>query len=428
MNSLSICREILQKISELIHSESFLESHRVKNRFIRKGLLTMTHIIVYLLYTSKQSMSINLGNIQLELPELKFPKVTKQAVSKARQGILPSLFKELFDISVDTYYNSIDHRKKWRGLYHIFAVDGSRINLPVSKSNFKNYGEMFSLRNPNRKWSMALGSTIYDVCNDVIVHGLLKRYLGSERAAAMQHCSELEALGLFQDAVIIFDRGYYSEDMFRYFSSKGYLCVMRIRERFKISKKCTGDCILTLPGNKKKATEDIPIRVISVPLDGGETEYLATTIFDESLTSDDFKELYFMRWPIESKYEELKNQFLLEEFSGATSTSIEQEFYINLLLSNLSALVKCAADQKIESHKKEKNRYRYQANRAYIIGRMKWFIARFLASTCRLSLLDNIFEGACANRSQIQPGRRDPRKKKADARDRKHFNNRKFVL
>lgn len=118
----------------------------------------------------------------------------------------------------------------------------------------------------------------------------------------------------------------------------------------------------------------------------------------------------------------------MEEFSGATSTSIEQEFYINLLLSNLTALVKCAADQKIESHKKEKNRYRYQANRAYIIGRMKWFIARFLASTCSLSLLDNIFEGACANRSQIQPGRRDPRKKKADARDQKHFNNRKFVL
>ena len=53
-----------------------------------------------------------------------------------------------------------------------------------------------------------------------------------------------------------------------------------------------------------------------------------------------------MRWPIESKYEKLKNQFLLEEFSGATSTSIEQEFYINLLLSNLSALVKCTADQK----------------------------------------------------------------------------------
>lgn len=428
MNSLSIFRKILQKISELIRSEDFLESHRLKNRFIRKGLLTMTHIIVYLLYTSKQPMSINLANIPLDLPQLEFPKVTKQAVSKARQGILPSLFKELFDVSVDTYYSSIKKRKKWHDLYHIFAVDGSRITLPNSKSNFENYGEMFSHNNPNRKWTLALCSTIYDVCNDVVVHGIIKRYLGSERDAALKHCEELEKLDLFKDSVVIFDRGYFSDAMFRYFSDRGYLCVMRIRDSFKIAKQCTGDCILTLPGNKKKGTEDIDIRVIKIPLDGGVTEYLATTIFNEDLTADDFKELYFMRWPIESKYGELKHQCLLEEFSGATSTSIEQEFYINLLLSNLSAMVKSAADDKIDSQRKEGNRYRYQANRAYVLGRMKWFIARFIAKACELSLLDDIFEGACVNHSQIQPGRRNPRKKKSDAREREHFYNRKRAL
>ena len=42
---------------------------------------------------------------------------------------------------------------------------------------------------------------------------------------------------------------------------------------------------------------------------------------------------------------ELKNQFLLEEFSGATSTSVEQEFFINLLLSNITALLKSSADE-----------------------------------------------------------------------------------
>ncbi len=73
---------------------------------------------------------------------------------------------------------------------------------------------------------------------------------------------------------------------------------MRLRENFKLAKQCTGDCILTLPGNKKKGTDDIIIRVIAVPLDGGVTEYLATSVFDESLTTEDFKELYFMRWPI----------------------------------------------------------------------------------------------------------------------------------
>lgn len=428
MNSLPICRSILQKISSLIRSDDFLESHRLANRFVRKGLLTMTHIIVYLLYTSKQSMSINLGNILQELPEFEFPKVTKQAVSKARQGILPSLFKDLFDVSVDEYYKSIDKRKKWKDIFHIFAVDGSRISIPNSKSNFENYGEMFSKQNPNRRWSMALCSTIYDVCNDIIVHGLLKRYLGSERDAALQHCAELEKLDLFKDAVIIFDRGYFSDAMFRYFANKGFLCVMRIREGLKLAKQCTGDCILTLPGDKKKGTEDINVRIIAIPLDGGETEYLATSIFDESLTVEDFKELYFMRWPIELKYGELKNQCLLEEFSGATSTSIEQEFFINLLLSNLSALVKSAADHQIEENANPNNKYRYQANRAYIIGRMKWFLARFIANVCELSLLDDIFEGACANRSQIQPKRKSPRNKRAHASERKHFNNRKQVI
>ena len=171
---------------------------------------------------------------------------------------------------------------------------------------------------------MALCSVIYDVCNDFIVHGLLKNYLGSERHAALQHCKDLESLNLFDNSILIFDRGYYSEDMFRYFSEKGYLCVMRLRDKYKLSRQCTGDNVLVLYGDPKKGTADINVRVISVKLDGGETEYLATSVFDSLLTAEDFRELYFMRWPIEQKYGELKNQFMMEEFSGATSTSIEQ--------------------------------------------------------------------------------------------------------
>ena len=89
------------------------------------------------------------------------------------------------------------------------------------------------------------------------------------------------------------------------------------------------------------------VRVIAIPLDSGETEYLATNVFDRSLTAKDFKVLYFLRWPIESKYSEFKNQFQMKEFSGATSTSVEQEFFINLLLSNLAALLKSSADEEI---------------------------------------------------------------------------------
>ena len=288
---------------------------------------------------------------------------------------------------------------------------------------------MFALKDPKRRWSMALCSTIYDVCNDFIVHGLLTGYLGSERAAALQHCADLEKLGQFKDSIIIFDRGYYSEKMFRYFADRGYLCVMRLKENYNLAKECKGDSIQFLKGNPKEDTEDVEVRVVAIPLDSGETEYLATNVFDKSLTPKDFKVLYFLRWPIESKYGELKNQFQLEEFSGATSTSIEQEFFINLLLSNLAALLKSSADEEISRRQEgRKNKYRYQANRAHIIGRLKWFIPRFFAGSREIGYLLDIFDDSCVVLSQIQPGRKCVRKKKKSDQERKHFNNRKRVI
>lgn len=429
MNSLSICQAIIQSIQSLLNSDEFLNSHRQKNRFVRSsGKLSMFHLIIYLFYTSKKAMNINISQIRLELPELSFPKVSKQAVSKARQGILPSLFSDLFSLSVDTFYKMISKRKRWRGKFNIFAIDGSRITLPNSESNFENYCEMFSKSNPKRRWSMALCSTVYDVCNDLIVHGIIRPYLASERRAALDHCKELETLNLFPNSILIFDRGYFSEWLFRLFADKGYWCVMRLKNNFNIAKKCTGDSILTLPGNPKKGTADIKVRVVSVNLGCGGVEYLATTIFDSSFTPDDFKELYFLRWPIELKYGELKNQFLLEEFSGATSTSIEQEFFINLLLSNIAALLKASADEEIQKNARSTNKFRYQANRAYIIGRLKWFFPRFLSKTLTINVLDDIYNGACSVRSQIQPGRNDKRNKRHSDRERKHFNNRKQVI
>ncbi len=430
MNLFNICQLIVEAIKELLFSHDFLEAHRLPNRFVRSsGKLSMLHVITYLFYTSKQAMHTNIANIIFELPSLEFPKVSKQALSKARQGVLPSLFQALFNLSTDIFNKNLAQRKYWRDKYNIYAIDGSKISVPVSKSNFENYGEMFSKQDPKRRWSMALCSTIYDVCNDFIVHGLLRRYLASEREAALQHCSELEKLGQFENSIILFDRGYYSEKMFRYFFDKGHLCVMRIKDNYNIAKSCKGDTILKLFGDPNDGTEDIPVRVIAVPLDGGTTEYLATNIPNTDLPAADFKELYFLRWTLETKYNEIKNQLTMEEFSGATSTSVEQEFYLNLLLSNLAALIKNSADIEIQEQRRNKdNNYRYQANRAYIICRMKWFLSRFLSGDVTVVILSDIYTSSCKALSQIQPGRKCPRKKKHSDRERKHFNNRKQAV
>lgn len=81
----------------------------------------------------------NLSRILEDLGSLDFPNISKQALSRARQFITPALFKELYYLSVDLFYKQLPSRKLWNG-YHLFAIDGSKIELPNSKSNFEFFG------------------------------------------------------------------------------------------------------------------------------------------------------------------------------------------------------------------------------------------------------------------------------------------------
>ena len=96
----------------------------------------------------------------------------------------------------------------------------------------------------------------------------------------------------------------------------------------------------------------------------------------------------------------------MEEFSGATTTSVFQEFYINMLLSNLSSLIK------------------NQANRAFIIGFMKRLLPKILCTISTIDEINRLYSEAVRNRSQIMPGRTFKRKKNK-AKGRTHFNNQK---
>lgn len=150
-------------------------------------------------------------------------------------------------------------------------------------------------------------------------------------------------------------------------------------------------------------------------------------IFDTSINKDMFRELYFCRWPVETKYKELKSRIAIEEFNGATATSVFQEFYISILLSNLSSLIKNDTDEKINISAKSTNKYRYQANRTFIIGRMKKTISKILCDIIDLSCIDRLYEEAFRCRSQIIPERKF-RRKRNKAIGRTHFRNKKVTL
>ena len=413
MNRIDICKNIIQSIKEYITNSDKLVPHHAQNHFIRNRKLSLLQVIMYLLYSSKASMFQNISRIHDDLPAIDFPTVSKQAVSKARQFISPDLFKELYYLSVDSFYSQIENRKLCNG-YHLYAIDGSKFELPNSKSNFEFFfwgGEMFGYPDPSRRFTMELASVVYDVLDDYIIHASFHHYLASERSAAIEHLKSLETLNIYENSVVIFDRGYYSEKLFRYCVEHGHTCLMRLKENYNISKKCSGDIITVLPDDEKKGTKDIKICVIEVILDNGTKEYLATNLFDSTITQSMFQELYFYRWSVELKYKELKSRLAIEEFSGATTTSVFQEFYINMLLSNLSSLIK------------------NQANRAFIVGFMKRLLPKILCTISTIDEINRLYSEAVRNRSQIMPGRTFKRKNNK-AKGRTHFNNQKvsFLL
>ena len=419
-----ICKHIIHKIREDLHDPDCLSPHREEKRFVRKRSLSMLQVVQFLFYSSKASMCQNLASIIADFPDIGFPKVSKQAISKARQGIKPSLFIDLFNLSVDIFYKYSSQRNLWYN-YHIFAIDGTKLELPNSDSNFKMFGELFTTTSKERRYfTQALGSMVYDVLDDYIVHASIHPYLSSERSAALSHLQTLEALGIYENSIVIFDRGYYSESLFRYCVEHGHLCVMRIKESLKIVKKCHGDSRFILEGDPVNGTDDIEIRVIEVTLDDGSKEYLATNLDDPAIKPDMFKELYFLRWPIECKYYELKEQLNIEAFNGATSVSVVQEFYLNMLLANIASLIKNHVDSRINEAANPKNKYRYQANRSFITGRLKKILPLSLFISDKVHLIDDLIDLAYQCKSQIQPGRSSVRRKQNGVR-RTHFRNRK---
>ena len=153
----------------------------------------------------------------------------------------------------------------------------------------------------------------------------------------------------------------------------------------------------------------IKMRVLKFQLDSGITEILITNIFDESFDVADFKVLYFKRWNIEVKYNELKNRLQVENFSGETPISIEQDFYATIYLSNMVALAKMDANAIIVEQNKDKNlKYEYTVNTNILIGKLKNSLVSMLLEERprkRSKILNMIMKEISRNIIPIRPGR-----------------------
>ena len=358
--------KLLQLLSDQVRykvsGEDFKNNARKKaTDFTRKRKMTFEELIYFMLTSLKCSSSSALRRFFIGLGVSVF--MTQQSFSEARTKIKVSAFEELFK---DTATTMTEHCiQTWHGL-RVYAIDGTRIALPTDKKLLKYYGGL----GKNRTAPTALGSILYDVPNDIICDAAIEPITTDERTLAKKHIRACEILTPGDKKLIIFDRGYASFEMIELLEEANIKYVMRVKRRFNndIDNQTKTDAYVCLKQGDKK----IHIRVIKFLLDSGEEEVLITNITDKRLGKNAFKKLYFMRWPIEIKYDIVKNKLQLENFNTRTVEGIQQDFFAIMCLANLAASAAIDVQNDIQQAREDKdNKYQYKANMNELIGILK---------------------------------------------------------
>lgn len=397
----------LQITKETVNSLNFMIKSRMKSTyFTRKSAkMNFSNAIYFILRNITKSLQIELDDFYDKCLESGIT-MTKQAFSQLRQRIKPEAFIDLNNTFINWFYDD-DQFKRFRG-FRLLAIDGSITEIP----NTKESGEYFGYYNnkSERKLPRAMASVIYDIENDFILESKICNWKSSERAVAKELIESLEIKG-FKNDLIIFDRGYPSKEFVSFLESKGLKYLIRVKtSKFstEIDNANEEDQIIKVPyknGNLK-------IRVINVKLDTGTTEKLITNLSNEDFGHGDFAQLYFKRWGVEIKYNELKNRYQLENFSGNNPISIMQDFYSAIYLSNMISIAKSDANEKAKEGKKDL-KYEYKVNTNILIGKIRPVLIESLLTDNlkkRAKIYDKAMKTIIKNLIPVRPNRSFSRK------------------
>jgi hypothetical protein len=271
-----------------------------------------------------------------------------QAYSLSRQKINYSAFIELSDFVASFMYKT---NYKTYKKYIILAIDGSKIQLPSGNPKLRTtFGTFGAGKGPAGQ-----SSTMYDTLNDVIIDAKLRPISYGERKMAVDHIEKIADNPFFENSIVLFDRGYPSYELIEFMKQKNVKFIMRLKSKFNndIDRLPIGMFFHKLQ-NGVKSEEVKVVKFYIGPTHSnkntGEStiETLITNVYDQNISIKDFKNLYHLRWPIETMYNKCKQKLQLENFSGHLESSIMQDYHINIFYANLTSLISKAGSSIID--------------------------------------------------------------------------------
>lgn len=326
--------------------------------FTRRRKLSMRDVLSFI-------TGIQGGSLKKELYD-KYASnlMTVSAFVQQRDKLKPEAFLYLFN-QLNEMTSSFDI-VKYRG-YRLYAIDGSHLNVfrnPQADSFLPKYGE--------KGINQLHFNAMYDICNKTFLDCIIQpESLENEYAAA----KEMVGRHKYKDrSIVLFDRGYPGFSLFETINriqNLDYLA--RAMNSFSILKNYPleeFDVDLSIPLRTTQTNEDkeayksgkavyvigpskfgkpkkdvqwefgspftLKLRVVRFQLETGEWETLVTSLNRFEFSIQDLKELYHLRWGIETAFRDLKYAIGLNNFHAKREDFVIQEIYAKLFMFNFS--------------------------------------------------------------------------------------------
>lgn len=352
--------------------------------------------------------------------------VTASAVSQRRSQISPATFRGVFD-----YFNSACTDNDLCRGYRLLAVDGTTVNLPRNPNSPSFVQNEGIPKGVNQLHVTPLYDILARAFADVVIQPEPKK---DEIGALLEM---LHRRDFNQKTLIIADRGFESYNLIAHILEKPNVdFLIRVKQNYSAMREIAKLPMMEIDGNvnftitttqtkedkekkyvllqmskKNKPNAkaqrrrwDFPspypmhFRVCRFMLDSGEFETVVTSL-PTSFTLADIRELYHLRWGIETSFRDLKYTLGLVNLHGRSDAFAEQEVFANLTVFNFASRI-C---KEVVVRQPSEGIYAYKVNYKMAVMLCREFIRT--PSADAEELLENIGRYTVP----IRPDRRDKR-------------------
>lgn len=375
------------KMFESINSDTIKTYARLgeSNSFIRKRKMPLSDTILCTL--SKKGLTTAMELHQYFAQKgAEHMSISKQGYLQQRKKLNYEVFSFLNNEYLKNFYKSSEPIL-WND-YLVFAVDGSKAEVPNSNENRSFFGECSN--NHVNGEVRALVSGIFDVFNHFFLDIQIGSIKTSESELAKQNVYAIKKILPDTSLIIIFDRGYPSIELIHFLEKNEIQYLFRLSSNDYIKERKsmvtrdesvklmhTNSRLTKIKKNHPEVVEELKsakytqTRIMLSKLPSG-NEFALMTNLPTKFNGKEIENLYFKRWEIEKKYHTLKNKMKFESVTGKSTLYVYQDFWAQIVIYNMIQDVINSSNRNIEENSmNQEYKYPLKINENMAIGLFK---------------------------------------------------------